>query len=53
MTEPGRGDVVLRFVVVLDAAPEEYGSTWFDVALTEQDRPADPFWPVGAAIGFW
>lgn len=25
---PGGGDVLLRFVVTLDAAPEEYGDTW-------------------------
>ena len=47
------GDVVLRFVFTLDAAPEEYGYTWFEVVLNEQDHPPDPFWPVGIRIGFW
>ncbi|MDD7967528.1 hypothetical protein [Actinomycetospora lemnae] len=53
MGEPERGDVVLRSVATPDAAPEEHGDTRVDVALTEQDRPADPCWPVGVAIGFW
>ena len=51
--EPGGGDVVLRFVFTLDAAPEEYGYTWFEVVLNEQDHPPDPFWPVGVRVGFW
>ena len=51
--EPGGGDVVLRFVFILDAAPEEYGYTWFEVVLNAQDHPPDPFWPVGIRVGFW
>jgi hypothetical protein len=51
--EPGGGDVVLQFVFTLDAAPEEYGYTWFEVVLNERDHPPDPFWPVGVRVGFW
>ena len=47
------GDVVLRFVFTLDAAPEEYGYTWFEVVLNERDHPPDSFWPVGIRVGFW
>lgn len=46
-------DLVLRFVFTLDADPHEYGYTWFEVLLDEQDRPVDPFWPVGVRVGFW
>lgn len=51
--EPGGGDVTLRFVFTLDAAPHEYGYTWFEVVLNERDHPPDPFWPVGVRLGFW
>jgi len=50
---PGGGDVVLQFVFTLDAAPEEYGYTWFEVVLNAQDHLPDPFWPVGVRVGFW
>jgi hypothetical protein len=49
----GAGDVVLRLVFTLPAAPHEYGYTWFDVALNEQDDASDPYWPVRVGIGFW
>ena len=51
--EDGRGDVVLRFVFTLHADPHEYGYTWFEVSLNEQDPRLEPWWPVGCAIGFW
>lgn len=37
----------------VDAAPEEYGYTWFEVVLDERDHSLDPFRPVGVRIGFW
>ncbi|GAA4934188.1 hypothetical protein EV188_102688 [Actinomycetospora succinea] len=46
-------DVVLRFVFTLAADPHEYGYTWFEVLLDEQDAPLDPWWPVGMRLGFW
>jgi hypothetical protein len=49
----GDGDVVLRFVFTLAAEPHEYGYTWFDVALNEQDAADDPYWPVRLGVGFW
>jgi hypothetical protein len=49
----GVGDVVLRFVFTLSADPQEYGYTWFDVLLDEQDHPLHPWWPVEVRIGFW
>lgn len=46
-------DVVLRFVFRLDADPHEYGYTWFEVLVNEQEPPLDAYWPVGVRLGFW
>lgn len=47
------GDVVLRFVFTLAADPHEYGYTWFEVLVNEQEPPLDAYWPVGMRVGFW
>ncbi|MEJ2886025.1 hypothetical protein [Actinomycetospora aeridis] len=47
------GDVVLRFVFTLAADPHEYGYTWFEVLVNEQEPPRDAYWPVGMRVGFW
>jgi hypothetical protein len=49
----GGADLVLRFVFALTGAPHEYGYTWFDVLLNEQDHAPDPWWPVELRLGFW
>ena len=46
-------DFSLRFTFVADRDPHEYGYTWFEVLVNEQEPPLDAYWPVGVRLGFW